>query len=273
MLLSRQRCPLYHSASFSFLFRRSLVRSVSATGAARVREREREIGTLTLPSRHTRATRRALRRKEGEEDSDGISAGVETLIVLSNKMGSQVFPSSGGAYFSSFSSPSASAAWQPVEVGVQQICYLLSQSVKPGANQAEVRGLGKEGLIKAKNAVAVPFFGGKRGWCRLPPALVLPCSFFRVRATSLAGATMPSMRQRRARQAKGGSGARERIQQQHLTTTTRKEAAKNACSLTMLPHFRSRRSLSLSCSFRLDDGHEGDVELSCFGKDSSSLPQ
>ena len=240
---------------------------------AREREREREIGTLTLPSRHTRATRRVLRRKEGEEDSDGISAGVETLIVLSNKMGSQVVPSSGGAYFSSFSSPSASAAWQPVEVGVQQICYLLSQSVKPGANQAEVRGLGKEGLIKAKNAVAVPFFGGKRGWCRLPPALVLPCSFFRVRATSLAGATMPSMRQLRARQAKGGSGARERIQQQHLTTTTRKEAAKNACSLTMLPHFRSRRSLSLSCSFRFDDGHEGDVDLSCFGKDSSSLPQ
>ena len=111
------------------------------------------------------------------------------------------------AYFSS--SPSPSAAWQPVEVGVQQICYLLSQSVKPGANQAEVRGFGKEqgrrDRVKTSSppvVAAVPlfFFGGNnRGVMS-----TFPCSLlaFRARATSLAVATTPPMRQRRAWQAK-----------------------------------------------------------------------
>ena len=31
----------------------------------------------------------------------------------------------------------ASSTWKPLEGGVQQICHLLSQSAKPGANQAE----------------------------------------------------------------------------------------------------------------------------------------
>ena len=81
-----------------------------------------------VPSPHFRRLRERGKGKGG--------SGWSSTFLLSRRptsMGSQLVSSSGGA----------SQPWLPNEVGVQQICYLLSQSVMPGANQAEVRkGLG-----------------------------------------------------------------------------------------------------------------------------------
>lgn len=161
-------------------------------------------------------------------------------------MGSQFVPSSGGAYFSSSSPSSASAAaWQPVEVGVQQICYLLSQSVKPGANQAEVRGLRKpieEKETSPPVAAAVPVSAATEG-CRLS---LFHCSFFRVRAhlarcrDDAPDATATSVAGRRE-----ASVARKEKQQQ-ASDEERKSRRTHAPSLPMLVLFRSR--VALSCS-------------------------
>ena len=141
---------------FSSLFR---LRAKACRRPRRAPTSQREgEGTLSRPSlapgTHTNtsgARRGREERKKREEEKGDYFADVDI------SMGSQVAPSSGGVFLSSSSTSSSlasstsAATWQPVDVGVQQICFLLAQSVKPGANQAEVR----EGIDRVVVAVVV----------------------------------------------------------------------------------------------------------------------